>query len=103
MKKSQRIGRGKSARTVGQIDFIMENLMSALFDILVPVFIAVKFDGLTMEEADELAVKRVGSIYASRKYFSCPECEKVLLVGAKSGYAFTHFKTLYEEFKRHGA
>lgn len=105
MKKSTKIGKGKGARTVGQIEFTLANLKDALFTVLVPAYGRLQHEDIDDEnpELNLEVVRAVGRCLSSGKYFSCPECEKVLLVGAKSGYPFLHFHELLKELKRYGA
>lgn len=104
MKANRRIGKGKSSRTVGQIDSILSYVKDAMFTILVPAYLAID-DGADDEDCslNREILLAVGRIIASGKYRNCPECERILLVGAKSPYPFVHFHEFLTELKRNGA
>lgn len=105
MGKSRKVGKGKAARTEGQIDFILREIYSALFYVIVPAYIEINCDG-TSDEDDELnkrVVYAVGRLLHAGRFSHCPECERILLVGSKSEFPFVHFHELLKELKRLGA
>lgn len=88
-----------------RILFILERIKSAMFNVLVPSYIEIKYDGLEEDDKglNSRLLARVGKIISDRVYFDCPECEKILFVGAKSKYPFLHFHEFLKELKRNGA
>lgn len=98
------IGKGKGARTTTQILSAVASIKDAMFFVLVPAYIEVN-DGADESDSslNQELLRRVGRLLASGTYADCPECERILLVGAKNPYPFVFFHELLKEMKRHGA